>query len=180
MEGNQIEDLGSGNFQTTAATDRYSKLDQYIMGFRDPNQVGPMFFVDNVTGTTRTASSAPAIGISFRGTRQNLTVNDIIATEGPRIPTVAAAPKIFKQAFILLVQSGTSPSNAEVAKLDRFRQRWQEFFAQATEGLGTADTTINTIAVTPTLSSARACVRPHGRQHADLHLWEQLSRGRQL
>ena len=160
MEGNQIEDLGSGNFQTTAATDRYSKLDQYIMGFRDPNQVGPMFFVDNVTGTTRTASSAPAIGISFRGTRQNLTVNDIIASEGPRIPTVAASPKVFKQAFILLVQRGTSPSNAEVAKLDRFRQRWQEFFGQATEGLGTADTTLNTVAVTPTLSSLAPAFGP--------------------
>jgi IPT/TIG domain-containing protein len=160
MEGNQIEDLGSGNFQTTAATDRYSKLDQYLMGFRDPNQVGPMFFVDNVTGTTRTPSSAPAIGISFSGTRQNLTVNDIIATEGPRIPTVAAAPKVFKQAFILLVQSGTSPSNAEVAKLDRFRQRWQEFFGQATEGLGTADTTLSTIAVTPTLTSLAPAFGP--------------------
>jgi hypothetical protein len=160
MEGNQIEDLGSGNFQTTAATDRYSKLDQYIMGLRDPNQVGPMFFVDDVTGTARTASSAPAIGVSFRGTRQNLTVNDIIASEGPRIPTVAASPKTFKQAFILLVQSGTSPSNAEVTKLDRFRQRWQEFFGQATEGLGTADTTLNTIAVTPTLSSLAPAFGP--------------------
>ena len=160
MEGNQIEDLGSGNFRTTAATDRYSKLDQYIMGFRDPNQVGPMFYVDNVTGTTRTASSAPAIGISFSGTRQNLTVNDIIATEGPRIPTVAAAPKVFKQAFILLVQRGTSPSNAEVAKLDRFRQRWQEFFAQATEALGTADTTLNTVPLTPTLSSVAPTFGP--------------------
>jgi hypothetical protein len=160
MEGNQIEDLGSGNFRTTAATDRYSKLDQYIMGFRDPNQIGPMFYVDNVTGTTRTPSSAPAIGISFAGTRQNLTVNDIIATEGPRIPTVAAAPKVFKQAFILLVQRGTSPLSAEVAKLDRFRLRWQEFFGQVTDGLGTADTTLNITAVTPTLSSLAPAFGP--------------------
>jgi len=160
MEGNQIEDRGSGDFQTTAATDRYSKLDQYLMGFRDPNQVGPMFYVDNVTGTTRTASSAPAISITFRGTRQNLTVNDIIAAAGPRIPTVAAAPKVFKQAFILLVQRGTSPSNAEVAKLDRFRQRWQEFFAQATDGLGTADTTLNTVPLTPTLSGVAPAFGP--------------------
>ena len=103
MEGNQIDDLGSGDFRTTAATDRFSKLDQYIMGLRDPDQVGPMFYVDNVTGTTRTASSPPAIGITFRGTRQDLTVNDIIATEGPRIPTVGASSKVFKQAFIFLV-----------------------------------------------------------------------------
>jgi hypothetical protein len=160
MEGNQIDDLGSGNFQTTAATDRYSKLDQYIMGFRDPSQIGSMFYVDNVSGTTRTPSSAPAIGVTFRGTRQNVTVNDIIATEGPRIPTVAAAPKLFKQAFILLVQRGTSPSATEVAKLDRIRQRWQAFFVQATDGLGTADTSLTTLPVTPTLTSVAPTFGP--------------------
>lgn len=160
MEGNQIEDLGSGSFQTVTATDRFSKLDQYLMGFRDPGQVGPMFYVDSVTGTSRTPSSAPAIGITFSGTRRNLSINDIIAVEGPRIPTVAASPKVFKQAFILLVQRGTAPSNADVAKLERFRQRWQEFFAQATDGLGTVDTSLKTVPLTPTLSSVAPSFGP--------------------
>ena len=160
LEGNQIEDRGSGDFQTTAATDRYSRLDQYIMGLRDPNQIGPMFYVDGVTGTTRTASSAPAIGVTFRGTRQNLTITDIIAAEGPRVPSVAASPKVFRQAFILLVQRGASPSAAEVAKLDRFRLRWQEFFAQSTDNLGTADTTLNTVPLTPTVTAVAPASGP--------------------
>ncbi|MCI0423750.1 MAG: IPT/TIG domain-containing protein [Acidobacteria bacterium] len=160
MEGNQIEDRSDGNFETTAATDRYSKLDQYLMGFREPSQVGPMFYVSNISGTTRTPSSAPTIGVTFRGTRQNVTVDDIIAAEGPRIPTVAASPKVFKQAFVLLVQRGTAPSGAEVAKLDRFRQRWQEFFSQATNGLGSADTTLSTIPIIPTLSSVAPASGP--------------------
>jgi len=153
MEGNQIQDLGSGDFQTLASTDRFSQLDQYLMGLRDPSQVGPMFYVDNVTGTSRLPGSPPAVGVSFRGTRQNVTINDAIAVEGLRIPTVAASPKVFKQAFILLVQRGTSPSNDEVAKLDRFRRRWQEFFAQATDNLGAADTSLATVPLTPTLTT---------------------------
>jgi len=56
------------------------------MGFRDPADVGPLFYVSNVTGTSRTPSSAPAIGVTFRGTRKDLTVNDIIAAEGHGFP----------------------------------------------------------------------------------------------
>jgi hypothetical protein len=153
MEGNQISDLGSGSFQTTAATDRFSKLDQYLMGFRDPSQVGPLFYVDNVTGTSRTPGSAPAIGIGFSGIRRELTVNDIIAAEGPRIPSAAASPKVFRQAFILLVQQNTAPSPAEVDKLNRIRQRWQEFFFQATDGLASVDTSLSGVPVVPVVTS---------------------------
>ncbi len=152
MEGNEIADRTGGRFDTTAATDRYSRLDQYIMGLRDPSQVGPLFYVNNISGTTRNPSSAPAIGVTFQGTRQNLTVDDIIAEEGVRVPSASAAPKTFRQAFVLLVQQGTTPATAEVNKLDRIRQRWQEFFFQATEGLGTSDTALNTQSASPTLS----------------------------
>jgi hypothetical protein len=44
--------------------------------------------------------------------------------------------------------------------LDRFRRRWQEFFAQATDGLGTADTTLNTVPLTPTLSGVAPVFGP--------------------
>jgi hypothetical protein len=152
MEGNQISDLGEGNFHTVAATDRYSRLDQYIMGLRDASQVGPLFYVSGISGTSRVASSSPAIGVTFQGAREDLSVEDIIAAEGPRIPSVVVAPKVFRQAFILLVQRGTTPSSAEVAKIDRIRQRWQEFFFQATDGLGTADTALTSVPITPTVS----------------------------
>ncbi len=39
MEGNDIEDLGGGSFRTTAAVQRYSRLDQYAMGLV-PGQPG--------------------------------------------------------------------------------------------------------------------------------------------
>ncbi len=153
MEGNQIQDNGDGSFTTTAATDRYSKLDQYIMGFLDPASVGPMFYVSDVSGTSRTPSSPPAIGVTFRGTRKNFTIGDIIAAEGPRVPDVNLAPKVFRQAFILLVRQGTTPPQADIDKISRIRRRWQDFFSVATDGNGRADTTINTIPLNPTITN---------------------------
>jgi len=153
MEGNSIRDNGNGSFTTTDATQRYSKLDQYAIGLVGPSEVGPLFYVTNVSGTTRTKESAPEIGVTFRGTRKNLTIDDIIAAEGPRVPDVQSSPKAFRQAFILLVRQGTTPTSAELDKMSRIRQRWQEFFFQATDGRGSVDTTLNATPLVPVISS---------------------------
>jgi IPT/TIG domain len=152
LEGNEIQDLGNGIFRTVAATDRYSRLDQYLMGLREAFQVAPLFYVNNTGGTSTTPSSPPALGVSFTGTRQELTVDDIIEAEGPRIPAVAASPKVFRQAFILLARGGTAPSSAEIDKLNRLRQRWQEFFLQATDSLGSVETSLDGVPAIPILS----------------------------
>ena len=39
MEGNDIEDLGGGAFRTAATVQRYSRLDQYAMGYVTESQV---------------------------------------------------------------------------------------------------------------------------------------------
>jgi hypothetical protein len=98
-------------------------------------------------------SNPSDIGLTFSGTRRDLTVNDIMTAHGPRLPDVSLSPKTFRQAFVLLVRPGTSPSAAELEKIERIRRRWTEFFAQATEGRANAVTTINTNDVLPVISS---------------------------
>ncbi len=136
MEGNLIRDNGDGSFTTIESTRRYSTLDQYLMGLRPADQVNPFFLVTGVSGTRRNAASAPAEGITFRGTRRNLSVNDIIAAAGPRIPSAEAAPKVFRQAFVLLIQQGTSLNESDLNKISQIKARWEQFFTQATDGLG--------------------------------------------
>ncbi len=152
LEGNAIRDNEDGSFSTTSATDRYSRLDHYLMGLRSALEVGPLFYVTDVSGTSRTPSSAPAIGVTFSGTRRDLTIDDIIVAEGPRIPDVQIAPKVFRQAFILLVRQGTSPTSAELDKLGRMRRRWQELFSQATDQLGAVNTSLEGGAVVPVIT----------------------------
>ena len=152
MEGNEIRDNGDGSFTTIAGADWYSPLDRYLMGLLPSSEVGPLFYVSNVSGTSKTKDSGTEVGITFRGTRVDLTVNEILAANGVRIPDVSAAPKRFRQAYILLVRAGTSPSEAELQKVDRLRRRFIDFFAQATGGLGTAVTTLNSNTSAPVIS----------------------------
>ena len=152
MEGNEIRDNGDGSFTTTAATSRYSALDQYLMGFLDPAGVGSMFYVSDISGAFQNASSPPAVGVTFQGTRQNFTIDDIIAAEGPRFPDANLAPKVLRQAFILVIPQGTTVPQADIDKLSRIRRRWQQFYPDATNGRGTVETTINTIPLIPSIT----------------------------
>ena len=52
MEGNDIEDLGGGQFRTVAAEERYSALDQYAMGLRHDYEVPPFFYVESPTNAS--------------------------------------------------------------------------------------------------------------------------------
>lgn len=138
MEGNQIRDNGNGTFTTIAATDRYSKLDQYLMGLIPPSAVPPSFFVQN--GGDKTA--APAIGAQFSGTRVNVTIQQIIQAEGPRIPSSATSQKSFREAFIYFIKPGTTPAASQVAQVDKIRKMWQSYFKTAVNNKGSINTTL--------------------------------------
>jgi hypothetical protein len=144
MEGNDIEALGGGSFRTTAAVQRYSRLDQYAMGLIPASQVPPFFYVENPVNVDggREADSAPRVGVTFNGTRRNVLIEDIIAINGPRSPSYADSPRVHRQAFVFVVGQGRSPDDAQVAKLDRIRRAWETFFDQATEGRMQAQTTL--------------------------------------
>jgi hypothetical protein len=139
MEGNDIEDLGGGQFRTVDAVKRYSRLDQYLMGAIPPSSVPTFFYVENPV-STKVRSDAPSIGVSFTGTRRDVLVDDVIAVSGQRVPSSADASKLHRQAFIYIVTAGRSTDAGQVAKLDRIRSQWEGFFAQATDNRMTANT----------------------------------------
>src|SRR5262249_25431795 len=72
LEGNDIADLGGGQFRTVAATQRYSPLDQYLMGVRPAAEVLPFFFVRNPVnpsgGPPPDRADAPKLDVTFSGT----------------------------------------------------------------------------------------------------------------
>jgi hypothetical protein len=142
MEGNDIEDLGGGRFRTAAAVQRYSLLDQYMMGAIPPSQVGTFFYVESPTNISpiRDRDDAPQVGVMFSGTKREVLIQDIVAVHGDRSPTSAQTNKVHRQAFIYLVTAGRSQDAAQISKVDRIRQQWESFFQQATSGRMTADT----------------------------------------
>jgi hypothetical protein len=135
VEGNEIQDLGGGSFRTTAAVQRYSLLDQYAMGLIDKTQVPPFFYVQSPTNVTplRTAVSNPQVGVTFNGIRRDVTIDDVIAAVGERVPSSTNSPRVYRQAFIYVVSAGQTADPEEIVKLDRIRVAWDQFLSAATD-----------------------------------------------
>ncbi len=146
MEGNQIEDRGGGRFETVEITRGFSALDQYAMGLRAPEEVPPFFYVDEADNFRPNRafkfSSTPEVGISFTGVRRDVRIEDVVAALGPRVPAAAAAPRLLRQAFVLVADEVGPATEARRAALTRIRARFTPYYRQATEERGAVDSTL--------------------------------------
>lgn len=138
LEGNRIDDraMMTPRFLTSENGEHYSELDQYLMGLRFPHEVTPSFLVEQPTNFQQgdfSASSRPATGISFDGERKEITVDMIIEAEGKRIPDASASQRKFNFAFILVVDEGEEPAEADIQKLETIRSEWEPYFERATD-----------------------------------------------
>lgn len=141
LEGNAWFDNGNGTFTATANTDGFSELDQYLMGVRAASAVSPFFFIQNATGGQGRASTQPPNPPdTVSGTRVDVAIEDIIAANGTRNPSAAAAPKSFRQAFVLLARS--NPPQAHIDQLEAIRAAWEDYFGEETDFLGSVETCI--------------------------------------
>jgi hypothetical protein len=142
LEGNDIEPTADGRFRTAGASLRYSAMDQYLMGLRDAGEVPPFFFVRNPSGTDTDRGRDPATGVAFGGTRQDVAIADVMAALGPRRPAGSPWTLAFRQAFVYVSVGGPADA-ASIDKVERIRAAWPAFFAQAVEGRGRVDPSLN-------------------------------------
>lgn len=142
MFGNVLQDLGGGRFEMSNPGRKFSELDQYLMGLRSPDEVGPMFVVD--TGDRTQSGGYPiARGQTeiIQGRRVDFGIQDIVRAMGPRDPAKEACH--WKMGFAIVHPSGDPPSAEEVAKVEAYRLRWEQFYPEATDGRGSMDTTLD-------------------------------------
>ena len=144
MEGNDIDDLGGGNFRTSAAAERFSRVDLYGMGLLRASDVPRFFYVDNPINVTpsRDRESAPRVGVTFSGTRRDLSIDDIIRAVGARQPSADNSPRLHRQAWIYVIARGTTPSQADLTRLERLRREFEPYFRRLTENRMTLTTTL--------------------------------------
>lgn len=128
LNGNDIRDNGNGTFTTTDPLVRFSNLDQYLMGLIPSSAVGPMFYV---TSAGVSPIDDARKNVTFSGTRVNVTMDQIVGAEGPRLPASAASQHSFRVAFILVVDEGRKPSQKELQKLEKLRIAWPSYFQAA-------------------------------------------------
>jgi len=145
-EGNEIQDLGGGQFRTGAGSVKYGPLDQYLMGLRTPEEVLPFFLIRNpkfaIGGGAISPERSPEAGVTIEGTRKDVTVGDVIAAIGPRNPPAAPNGKPFRQAFIYVTLGEPHDAQA-IEKIERIRAAFEAFFVQSTDGRGSVDSRLN-------------------------------------
>jgi hypothetical protein len=133
----------------TAAADRtfqFGNLDLYGMGLMPAEEMPPFFFIDDIAGykrgTCREYDSKPKpLTSKISGTRVDVNIDDIIAVNGPRIPSSdellsGRRQDYFREAQVVVTRPGEtadSPLATQVAqRIDRARLLWERWMLQAT------------------------------------------------
>ncbi len=132
LYGNDWKDNGDNTFTSVGTRRYYSALDLYLMGMLDKTQVPPLLLIENAAIDP---AQLPAPGTTISGTAKTVTIDDIIAAEGARIPDASASPKTFKTAFLFIARPGTF-TGAEPAGLEQIRNAWAGRFSNLTKGKG--------------------------------------------
>lgn len=153
LYGNNWRDNGDGTFTTLAPEQGHdgqvigriiNPLERYLMGLADKSQVPPLLLID-APGID--PEQLPEIGVTVPGTVKSISIDDIIAAMGERIPSYADSRKTFRMAFIHAVTPGTwSEDDARdrdvLASISRLRTEWEQRFSILTDGAGMMHTTL--------------------------------------
>ncbi|MFO0637456.1 MAG: hypothetical protein U0168_31915 [Nannocystaceae bacterium] len=146
VQGHDWVDNGDGTF-TALKQDiyEYSDLDLYLMGLLPPDEVEPWFLLENPSNCIDSAAgdgscATPgdflfdADSYTVTATRRDLTIEDVIAAEGPRMPSWVDAPDSFDVSFILVTRPDDVLSEGEKVLLDAIIDRSIEIFDAQTRG----------------------------------------------
>ena len=135
--GASWRDNGDGSFTATDTRSIYSPLDLYLAGLIDKSKVPPFVLIE-APGIDAT-ELPPAVGTTIRGTKHTLTIDDIIAVEGPRVPAADKAQKSFRFGFIYLVRPGETIDPSKLDVVAQARRQVGLRFNALTHGTGTAN-----------------------------------------
>jgi hypothetical protein len=156
MGGNDIQDNGDGTFTTLEPKDIYSPLDLYLMGLLKPDEIPPTFLVTEVydldlpppydeefISADALAASDPMGDVTFRGEKKEITIEEIMTTNGVRVPDAESSQKDFRVAFILLAMGEEDPTPDEIEKVETARLYWPPYFHRAVNNLATMVSTLD-------------------------------------
>lgn len=106
----------------------YSYLDLYLMGLITPAEVPDFFILRNLTRVGEDANHHPI----FKADRTKVTIQDVIAAEGPRTPDVDHSQRKFNTGMVLIEQDGVKPSPLLIKEVTGIREQWMKYFSIAT------------------------------------------------
>jgi hypothetical protein len=107
----------------------YSYLDLYLMGLISPAEVPDFFILRNLVPVGRDTNGHPI----FKADRTKVTIQDVIANEGPRLPDVNHSQRRFNTGMVVIVEHGKRPSRELIERVNGIRQQWIGYWAITTQ-----------------------------------------------
>lgn len=146
VEGHDWVDNGDGTF-TALQQDiyEYSDLDLYLMGLLPADEVEPWFLLQNpsncVDSAAEDGSCAPVDAFQFQAdsytvnaSRVDITIDDVIAAEGPRMPAWPDTPDAYDVSFLLITRLDEELAEDQKLLVDAIIGRSIEIFDAQTRG----------------------------------------------
>jgi hypothetical protein len=106
----------------------YSYLDLYLMGFISAAEVPDFFILKNLVSAGKDANGHPI----FKADRTKVTIQDVIAVEGPRLPDVDHSQREFNTGIVVVVEHGQSPSPELIKRASGIREQWIDYWVTTT------------------------------------------------
>ncbi|MEO8372751.1 MAG: hypothetical protein ABI806_26440 [Candidatus Solibacter sp.] len=106
----------------------WSYLDLYLMGFIGPQEVPDFFILRNLVPAGRDALGRSIV----KGDRVRVTIQDVIAVEGPRVPDVQHSQKNFNTGMVVVVEHDKTPTRELLERTEGIRLRWMDYWETTT------------------------------------------------
>ena len=106
----------------------WSYLDLYLMGLISPAEVPDFFILRNLVPAGRDANGHPIV----KADRTKVTIQDVIAVEGPRLPDVEHSQRAFNTGVVVMVEHGKQPSRELLERANGIREQWIKHWAITT------------------------------------------------
>ena len=143
MGGNYWRDNGDGTF---TPLDGYyggghSWLDLYAMGLAEATEVPDTFILRNLQAVNEGDSWGP-----HTGDKEIVSIEQVVAAEGPRDPSARDAQQDFNAAFVYLLEPGRTPDPDMLRLHAEYRDKAIEHWSHVTGGRSRMTTTVPSVA----------------------------------
>ena len=106
----------------------WSYLDLYLMGLIAPSEVPDFFILRNLSQVGKDANGHAI----FKADRTKVTIQDVIAVHGPRLPDVDHSQKNFNTGMVVVVEHGRTPGKELLERTEGIRLRWMDYWETTT------------------------------------------------
>ena len=106
------------------------------MGLISAQEVPDFFLLRNLEPAGKDPLGHPM----YRANRTKITIQDVIAAEGPRSPDVYHSQRAFNTGMVAVVEHGKQPSKELIERTNGIRRQWMDYWWRTTGGRSTMTT----------------------------------------